>query len=211
MVCLVSYSLFSMFYGKVSAQEQKDTPTVNPNSISMDSIDALLTGAIISNNYNIERNQVYRARAYGTQYPMNRYPLLVLDGNIMYYDSFDLQYLDSLISGQLPMEKENIARLFGIKESEIKRMKILKDEAATSEWGSRALHGVIEVVTKRGAILMRKDADDNRYAWESINEEIRKEYSKTEQNSLPGNGLYIPSDHATYYSIEEFYNNWIMK
>ena len=211
MVCLVSYSLFSMFYGKVSAQEQKDTPTVNPNSISMDSIDALLTGAIISNNYNIERNQVYRARAYGTQYPMNRYPLLVLDGNIMYYDSFDLQYLDSLISGQLPMEKENIARLFGIKESEIKRMKILKDEAATSEWGSKALHGVIEVVTKRGTILMRKDADDNKYAWESINEEIRKEYSKTEQNSLPGDGLYIPSDHATYYSIEEFYNNWIMK
>ena len=49
------------------------------------------------------------------------------------------------------------------------------------------------------------------FAWELINTEIGRTYSITEYNSIPGKGLYIPSvDHATYYSIDDFYNNWLL-
>ena len=59
--------------------------------------------------------------------------------------------------------------------------------------------------------MERNNPDVNKYAWETINDEILKENAKTELNSLPGDGLYIPSDNATYYSIEDLYNNWILK
>jgi len=193
-ICLVSYSLLSLLSGNASAQEKKDNAAINLNSL-----------------YQQERNQGMRARAYGPQYPQDKNPFMVLDGEIVDIFSVDVQCLDSLMSGKLEMDKKNIARLFGIKERDIQRISVLKDEAATAEWGFRGINGVIEVTTKRMAILMAKDADSNKYAWESINEEILKMSSKTELNSLPGEGLYIPSDHATYYSIEDFYNNWILK
>ena len=159
-----------------------------------------------------DRYQGMRARAYGPQYPKDKYPLMVLDAQIMFVDSVDKQCLDSLMSGKLEENKENIARLFGLKKNEISRVTILKDAAATSVWGPRGANGSIEVITKKGAFeIQRKYDDPNKYAWESINDEILKENSKTELNQLPGDGLYIPSDHATYYSIEEFYNNWILK
>ena len=221
-VCMVSYSLLSLFCSNASAQEKKDTPYINMDSVvanldkrSMDSINALLNGIPINNLYIQERNQGMRARAYGPQYPRDNKPLLVLDGCIVDLLSVDTQCLDSLVSGELQMEKENIARLFGIKEREIKSVSVLKDAAATAIWGMRGANGVIEVRTKNdthiGDRIRGRDDDPNKYAWESINEEIQKEYSKTELNSLPGDGLYIPSDHATYYSIEDFYNNWILK
>ena len=59
--------------------------------------------------------------------------------------------------------------------------------------------------------MQREYSDPNKYEWESINDEILKEKSQTELNKLPGEGLYIPSDNATYYSIEDLYNNWIQK
>ena len=217
-VCMVSYSLLSLFCSNASAQEKKDTPYINMDSVvanldklSMDSINALLNGIPINNLYIQERNQGMRARAYGPQYPRDNKPLLVLDGRIVDLLSVDTQCLDSLVSGELQMEKENIARLFGIKERDIKNISLLKDAASIAIWGQRGANGVIEVRTKHGSIIKGRDDDPNRYAWESINEEIQKEYSKTELDSLPGNGLYIPSDHATYYSIEDFYNNWILK
>ena len=51
----------------------------------------------------------------------------------------------------------------------------------------------------------------NEFKWELINTEIGRMHSITEYNSIPGKGLYIPSaDHATYYSIDDFYNNWLL-
>ena len=157
-----------------------------------------------------DRFQGMRARAYGPQYP--NHPLLVIDGNIIPYSEFDAQCLDSLVSGKLQMDNENIARLTGIKEQEIKKVSVLKDAEAIAEWGQRGTKGVVVVKTRKGASQMaRMYNDPNKYAWESINDEILKEKSKTELNSLPGDGLYIPSDNATYYSIEDLYNNWILK
>lgn len=160
-----------------------------------------------------DKYQGMRARAYGPQYPKDGKPLIVLDGCIMDVSSVNMQCLDSLMSGKLQMDKENVARLLGLKEHEIKRVSVLKDAAATAVWGQRGANGVIEVTTKKGAAkqMEGKDPGVDKYEWESINDEILKENSKTELNSLPGDGLYIPSDHATYYSIEDFYNNWILK
>lgn len=159
-----------------------------------------------------DRFQGMRARAYGPQYPQDKYPLMVLDAQIVFVDSIDKQCLDSLVAGKLEGNKENIARLFGLKENELSSVTILKDEAATAVWGFRGFNGVIEVTTKKGDFeLQRKYTDFNKHEWEAINDEIQKERSKTELNSLPGEGIYIPSDHETYYSIEDFYNNWILK
>ena len=152
-----------------------------------------------------------RARAYGPMYPRDNKPLLVLDGCIVDLLSVDTLCLDSIVSGNLYFDEAVAAKLFGIKEREIKSVSVLKDAAATAIWGMRGTNGVIEVSTKKGNIIRGRDDDQNRYAWESINEEIQKEYSKTELDSLPGNGIYIPSDHDTYYSIEDLYNNWIQK
>ena len=186
-VCMVSCSLLSMFCSNASAQNQKDTLYIQ------------------------ERNQGMRARAYGPQYPRDNKPLLVLDGCIVDLLSVDTLCLDSIVSGNLYFDEATAARLFGIKEREIKSISLLKDAASIAIWGQRGANGVIEVRTKHGSIIRGRDDDPNRYAWESINEEIQKEYSKTELDSLPGNGLYIPSDNATYYSIEDLYNNWILK
>ena len=160
-----------------------------------------------------DRFQGMRARAYGPQYPKDGKPLIVLDGCIMDVSSVNMQCLDSLMSGKLQMGKENVARLLGLKEHEIKSVSVLKDAAATAIWGTRGTNGVVEVATKKGWAkeIEGKDPGVDKYEWESINDEILKENSKTELNSLPGDGLYIPSDHATYYSIEDFYNNWILK
>ena len=188
-VCMVSCSLLSLFCSNASAQNQKDTLYIQ------------------------ERNQGMRARAYGPMYPRDKKPLLVLDGCIVDLLSVDTQCLDSIVSGNLYFDEAVAAKLFGIKEREIKRVSVLKDGAATAIWGMRGTNGVIEVRTKNyyGDRIKGRDDDLNRYAWESINEEIQKEYSKTELDSLPGKGIYIPSDHATYYSIEDLFNNWILK
>ena len=211
-VCLVSYSLFSIFCGKASAQENTNYPVAGLDSISEELAKAISNLDLVHRQ---ERNQGYRARAYGPQYPQSRYPLLVLDGSIIDTFSVDMQCLDSIVSYELYFDEAAAARLFGIKEREIKSVSVLKDAAATAIWGMRGANGVIEVRTKNdthiGDRIRGRDDDLNKYAWESINEEIQKEYSKTELDSLPGDGLYIPSDHATYYSIEDFYNNWILK
>ena len=187
-VCMVSCSLLSLFCSNASAQNQKDTLYIQ------------------------ERNQGMRARAYGPMYPRDNKPLLVLDGCIVDLLSVDTLCLDSIVSGNLYFDEATAARLFGIKKNGIKSYTVLKDAAAIAIWGQRGANGVIEVMTNNnGNIMKGRDDDPNRYAWESINEEIQKEYSKTELDSLPGNGLYIPSDNATYYSIEDLYNNWILK
>ena len=160
-----------------------------------------------------DRFQGMRARAYGPQYPRDGKPLIVLDGCIMDTISVDKQCLDSLVSGKLQVDNENMARLFGLKEHEIKRVSVLRDAAATAVWGQRGANGVIEVTTRKGLAkeMEGKDPGVDKYEWESINDEILKEKSQTELNKLPGEGLYIPSDNATYYSIEDLYNNWIQK
>ena len=115
-VCLVSYSLFSMLCSNASAQGQKNTPDSNIDSIianfdklSLDSINTHINGFVISNNYIMERNQGYRARAYGPQYPLGQYPLLVLDGNVIDTFSVDMQCLDSIAWAKVYFDDASVA------------------------------------------------------------------------------------------------------
>ena len=155
-VCLVSYSLFSMLCSNASAQGQKNTPDSNIDSIianfdklSLDSINTHINGFVISNNYIMERNQGYRARAYGPQYPLGQYPLLVLDGNVIDTFSVDMQCLDSIAWAKVYFDDACAARLFGLKKRQIKIASMLSPSAGTAIWGQRGANGVIEVQTKR--------------------------------------------------------------
>jgi hypothetical protein len=134
--------------------------------------------------------------------------LVVHNGMIMRVNEVELTKM--ILQNDLSPEK--VAALLGIDSEQITSITFLKDDAATVLWGMRGMNGVLEVQSGNWVREMeRNNADFNKYAWESINDEILKENSKTELNSLPGDGLYIKSDHATYYSIEELFNNWVLK
>ena len=156
-VCMVSYSLLSMFSGNASAQERKDTSVTGINmdsvvanfdKLSLDSINTHINGFVIGNNYIMERNQGYRARAYGPQYPLGQYPLLVLDGNVIDTFSVDMQCLDSIAWAKVYFDDACAARLFGLKKRQIKFASMLSPSAGTAIWGQRGANGVIEVQTK---------------------------------------------------------------
>ncbi len=134
-------------------------------------------------------------------------PLVLLDGNIANADGKKLR---EMIEDD-EFTHQEAAELLGLETSQITNISFLEPPASTAFWGMRGINGLIEVKTVMAGGMERKYPDINEYAWESINDEILKENSKTELNSLPGDGLYIPSDNATYYSIEDLYNNWILK
>ena len=214
-VSLFVFSMLSVDSRAQTVSDSIDLKTENQNEAIDEEMKRIIDSTLAAMLPIIreDRYQGMRARAYGPQYPKDGKRLIVLDGCIMDVSSVNMQCLDSLMLGKLHVDKENVARLFGLKEHEIKSVSVLKDAAATAIWGTRGANGVIEVTTKKGWAkrMESNNPDVNKYAWESINDEILKENSKTELNSLPGDGLYIPSDHATYYSIEDFYNNWILK
>ena len=134
--------------------------------------------------------------------------LVVHNGMIMRVNEVELTKM--ILQNDLSPEK--VAALLGIDSEQITSITFLKDAAATALWGMRGMNGVLEVQSGNWVREMERRYDDpNKYAWESINDEILKENSKTELNSLPGDGLYIQSNHGTYYSVEELFNNWILK
>ncbi len=134
-------------------------------------------------------------------------PLVLLDGNIANVDGKKLR---EMIEDD-EFTHQEAAELLGLETSQITNISFLNPPASTAFWGMRGINGLIEVKTVMAGERALMYNDPNKYAWESINDEILKEKSKTELNSLPGDGLYIPSDNATYYSIEDLYNNWILK
>ena len=134
-------------------------------------------------------------------------PLVLLDGNIANVDG---KKLWKMIEDD-EFTHQEAAELLGLETSQITNISFLDPPASTAIWGMRGINGIIEVKTVMTGERARMYNDPNKYAWESINDEILKENAKTELNSLPGDGLYIPSDNATYYSIEDLYNNWVLK
>ena len=95
-----------------------------------------------------DRYQGMHARAYGPQYPLNHYPLLLLDGNIKDPFSVDMQCLDSIVSRKFDFDGACVAKLFRVRKRQIKSYTVLKDAAAIAVWGQRGANGVIEVTTK---------------------------------------------------------------
>lgn len=198
---MYSVSLFVLSMLSANAKAKAQAPS-----------DSARLAEILSEIVHEDRFQGMRARAYGTRFPERKEPLIVVDADIIPNDSVNKQCLDSLMSGKLEGNKENISRLLGIKKKELLRITILKDEAAIEEWGQRGAKGVVEVTTKKGAFEeQRRYSRSNEFEWEAINDKIRRTRSRTEMNKLPEEGLYIPSNNTTYYSIEDLYNNMILK
>lgn len=116
--------------------------------LSFETADQALQGQIagldiVANSGNLGSGTTMRLRGV-TTINGNQEPLIVVDGNILEsYNStdIDLQDMDNT---------EQFAQLLSVNPEDIQSIDVLKDAAATAQWGSRGANGVIEIKTRRG-------------------------------------------------------------
>ena len=98
---------------------------------------------------------------YGVQPPENssiKYPLVVLDGNIVGVDKEKLADFDFEKDIH---SREKVAALLGVRKRKVVASRLLESTAATTIWGMRAINGCLDVVTKKQYIpeLSRENPD----------------------------------------------------
>lgn len=105
-------------------------------------------------------------------------PLLVVDGVIMQ----GVEHLD--VNGSDPIE-DLMQKKFGIKQSDIESVTVLKDGAATAIYGEKGKNGVIEIKTKikQDTIVARVMNNENGLAIKSNNNDLPLD---SMLNKLPG-------------------------
>ena len=105
-------------------------------------------------------------------------PLLVVDGVIMQ----GVEHLD--VNGSDPIE-DLMLKEFGIKQSDIEAVTVLKDGAATAIYGEKGKNGVIEIKTrvKQDTIVARVMNNENGLAIKSNNDDLPLD---SMLNRLPG-------------------------
>ena len=105
-------------------------------------------------------------------------PLLVVDGVIMQ----GVEHLD--VNGSDPIE-DLMLKEFGIKQSDIESVTVLKDGAATAIYGEKGKNGVIEIKTKikQDTIVARVMNNENGLAIKSNNNDLPLD---SMLNKLPG-------------------------
>ena len=105
-------------------------------------------------------------------------PLLVVDGVIMQ----GVEHLD--VNGSDPIE-DLMQKEFGIKQSDIESVTVLKDGAATAIYGEKGKNGVIEIKTrvKQDTIVARVMNNENGLAIKSNNDDLPLD---SMLNRLPG-------------------------
>ena len=81
-------------------------------------------------------------------------PLLVMDGNVITRDATAWEGIDLTKD---TYSKDELAQIFGVKARKIKTVNILKDEAAVKIWGNRGRKGVIELRTRKGIRMEKKN------------------------------------------------------
>ena len=115
--------------------------------LSFTSADEALQGKIagldiVANSGNLGSGTSMRLRGV-TSINGSSEPLIVVDGNIFDNpdESFDFASAN----------EETYASLLSVNPSDIDKIDVLKDAAATAVWGSRGANGVIAITTKRGA------------------------------------------------------------
>lgn len=81
-------------------------------------------------------------------------PLLVMDGHVITRDATAWEGIDLTKD---TYSKDELAQIFGVKARKIKTVNILKDEAALKIWGSRGRKGVIELRTRKGIRMEKKN------------------------------------------------------
>ena len=161
-VWCVSYSLFSMICSFASAKESAVTAVVTQDTIKTGDIKSSTVSDILPpismdefeglGLTTVEDNlQAYGAGA-GLDVVWNSgdliaRPLLVLDGNNITPDPTAWAGIDLT---KTEYSKDEMARLFGVKARKIKRVTVLKGEAATEIWGFKGMNGVIVVTTRKG-------------------------------------------------------------
>lgn len=75
-------------------------------------------------------------------------PLIVVDGNIFEIDANLRNNFDYQNDAN---NEEKVSELLNINPQDIESISILKDAAATAQWGARGSNGVMEIKTKRGS------------------------------------------------------------
>ena len=115
--------------------------------LSFTSADEALQGKIagldiVANSGNLGSGTSMRLRGV-TSINGSAEPLIVVDGNI--FDNPD-QNFDFTSANE-----ETYASLLSVNPSDIDKIDVLKDAAATAIWGSRGANGVISITTKRGS------------------------------------------------------------
>ncbi len=115
--------------------------------LSFTSADEALQGKIagldiVANSGNLGSGTSMRLRGV-TSINGSSEPLIVVDGNIFDNpdESFDFASAN----------EETYAALLSVNPSDIEKIDVLKDAAATAIWGSRGANGVISITTKRGS------------------------------------------------------------
>ncbi|MBR6445404.1 MAG: SusC/RagA family TonB-linked outer membrane protein [Prevotella sp.] len=115
--------------------------------LSFTSADEALQGKIagldiVANSGNLGSGTSMRLRGV-TSINGSSEPLIVVDGNIFDNpdESFDFASAN----------EETYAALLSVNPSDIDKIDVLKDAAATAIWGSRGANGVISITTKRGS------------------------------------------------------------
>ena len=81
-------------------------------------------------------------------------PLLVMDGHVITRDATAWEGIDLTKD---TYSKDELAQIFGVKARKIKTVNILKDEAAVKIWGNRGRKGVIELRTRKGIRMEKKN------------------------------------------------------
>lgn len=81
-------------------------------------------------------------------------PLLVMDGNVITRDATAWEGIDLTKD---TYSKDELAQIFGVKARKIKTVNILKDEAAVKIWGNRGRKGVIELRTRKGIRMEKRN------------------------------------------------------
>ena len=97
---------------------------------------------IVANSGNLGAGTSMRLRGVTTINGSSE-PLIVVDGNIFDNPDEDFDFQNA--------NEETYASLLSVNPSDIEKIDVLKDAAATAIWGSRGANGVISIVTKRGA------------------------------------------------------------
>lgn len=81
-------------------------------------------------------------------------PLLVMDGHVITRDATAWEGIDLTKD---TYSKDELAQIFGVKARKIKTVNILKDEAALKIWGNRGRKGVIELRTRKGIRMEKRN------------------------------------------------------
>ena len=187
--------------------------------LSFTSADEALQGKIagldiVANSGNLGSGTSMRLRGV-TSINGSSEPLIVVDGNIFDNpdESFDFASAN----------EETYAALLSVNPSDIDKIDVLKDAAATAIWGSRGANGVISITTKRGSrgatrvdYSLRVQANWQPKGYNLLNGDeytmmLKEMYYNPQQNAAATNDINEINYNSSWAEFENWNNNtdWV--